>query len=146
MPNPAETLARDCLAVRVRLLARRVTAIYDEALRPLGIKTSQLNVLTAIGVRGPCAGSEIARLLDLEKSTLSRNLDRLRLRRWIRSEPGADGRSQLLSLTGSGRKLLERALPLWRSAQRDARKALGSEAAGALHDIGSDVLAANAAG
>ena len=49
----AETIAGECLAVRVRMLNRTITAIYDDALRPLGLTTGQLNILVVVTKRGP---------------------------------------------------------------------------------------------
>ena len=74
----ADIIAADCLSVRVRLLSRTITAIYDDALRPLGLTAGQLNVLVVIAKRGPISPGEIARRLNMEKSTVSRNLARMR--------------------------------------------------------------------
>ena len=76
----AEIITRDCLAARVRLLNRRVLRMYDEALRPLGIKVTQLNVLVVLSRLGPQSPTEVTHVLDMGKSTLSHNVERLRLR------------------------------------------------------------------
>ena len=82
--TPSETMVdritRDCLAARVRLLNRQVLRLYDEALRPLGIKVTQLNVLVVLARLGPCSPTALTQVLDMEKSTLSRNVERLRQR------------------------------------------------------------------
>ena len=64
-----ETIAGECLAARVRLLNRTVTNIYDDALRPLGVKVSQLNVLIVVALGGPISPGEVARQLNIEKNT-----------------------------------------------------------------------------
>ena len=69
------TIGPACIAYRARLLSRVISAIYDEALAPLGLKGSQLNVLSALARRGPCAQTELCSLLEMEKSTLSRNIE-----------------------------------------------------------------------
>ena len=130
--QPADLIARECLAGRIRRLNRQVTAIYDDTLRPLGLRVSQLNVMALIANKSRCTASEVGSLLQLEKSTLSRNLDRLRKQGWVEVEPGEDGRSRVLSISSAGRKLLRRALPLWREAQRRTRKLLGSNAVDAI--------------
>ena len=81
--NTVDTIASECLAVRIRLLNRSVTNIFDHALRPLGVKVSQLNVLTVVAKRGPISPRDVAKQLNMEKSTLSRNVDRMRAHGWL---------------------------------------------------------------
>ncbi|MFQ5502514.1 MAG: MarR family winged helix-turn-helix transcriptional regulator, partial [Phycisphaerae bacterium] len=76
LANTVDTIASECLAVRIRLLNRTITNIFDDALRPLGLKVSQLNVLVVVAKRGPVSPTEVGRVLHLEKSTLSRNTER----------------------------------------------------------------------
>ncbi len=78
LTNTVETIASECLAVRIRLLNRTVTNIFDDSLRPLGVKVSQLNVLMVVAKRGPISPGDVARRLNMEKSTVSRNVDRMR--------------------------------------------------------------------
>ena len=70
-------MERECLGFRVRKLNRIVSAIYDSALASAGVKTSQFTVLVAIANRGSVRPSELTRLLQLDESTLSRNVDRM---------------------------------------------------------------------
>ena len=90
------------------MLNREVTGIYDMALRPLGVKVSQINVLTAVAKLQPETPRQIAELLRIEKSTLSRNGERMRARGWIRILSGDDGRSHRLEITANGRRLFGR--------------------------------------
>lgn len=127
-PNTTvDTITRDCLAARVRLLNRQVLRLYDEALRPLDIKVTQLNVLAALARIGPCRPKDMTRALDMEKSTLSRNLERLRQRGWVAVEPGVSRRGQLVSVTPEGQELLDAALPRWETAQRQTEQLLGAD-------------------
>jgi len=121
-------IATDCLARKFRMLGRAVTALYDEALRGHGLKVSQMNVLVAVAVMGPTRQAAVAEQLLLEKSTLSRNVERLRQSGWIAVTGGEDGRSHELSLTPAGRELLEELTPAWRGVQRRARRLVGEEA------------------
>ena len=66
LTKTVETIASDCLAVRIRLLNRTVTGIFDDALRPLGVKVSQLNVLMVVAKRGPTSPGDVARRLNME--------------------------------------------------------------------------------
>jgi DNA-binding MarR family transcriptional regulator len=112
-----QTVAQECFASRFRLLNRLVTGIYDTALRPHGLRISQLNVLVSVAARGPVRASELCQLLKLEKSTLSRDLKRLVEHGWI-------ARSPRLEITASGRAQVAKCLPDWRQAQRKTRKLL----------------------
>jgi len=128
-----ETIAGECLAVRVRLLNRTVTNIYDDALRPLGVKVSQLNVLIVVALGGPISPGEVARQLNIEKSTLSRNVDRMRAHGWLTVSSGDTARQQILEIGAAGRKLIEEALPLWKKAQAQTEAMLGKPGAGSIH-------------
>lgn len=123
----AKEIARDCLAVRLRLVNRVVSSIYDEALRPLGLKVSQLNILVAVAHMRTARPAKVCRVLALDASTLSRNVDRMRLRGWLEVLAGEDARSRELRVTAKGRGILARALPPWREAQREAAERLGED-------------------
>ncbi len=132
-PNSAiETIARECIAMRLRLLARVVTRVYDDALRPQGLKASQVNILVAAWKLGLASPLKVCKVLDLDPSTLSRNVERMRARGWLEVVPGDDGRAQPFRLTAAGRKLLEKAVPRWAAAQAQARKLLGEGVIDAL--------------
>ena len=135
----AEVIAAECIAVRVRLLNRTITAIYDDALRPLGLTAGQLNVLVIIARRGPISPSEIAGRLNMAKSTVSRNLARIRDNGWITVTAGESGHKQRLTLNGRGKALLERALPAWEEAQTQTKAVLGQRGADSIHRIGNTV-------
>jgi DNA-binding MarR family transcriptional regulator len=121
-----------CLAFRTRLLSRVISAIYDEALAPLGLKASQLNVLSALARRGPSAQTELCEVLKMDKSTLSRNIERMRKRGWLTATVDEDNRTHTVNLTPNGAKLLRDAVPLWRNAQAEAARRMGSEGVYAL--------------
>jgi DNA-binding MarR family transcriptional regulator len=137
----ADLIAGECLAVRVRLLNRTITSIYDEALRPLAMTVGQLNVLVAVAQLGPVSPGDVARRLNMEKSTLSRNVDRMRGHGWIVVLSGETGRNQTLKISPKGRKLLERAVPLWRKAQARAKAVLGQRGARSIHRVADAVWA-----
>jgi DNA-binding MarR family transcriptional regulator len=124
-PLEVDTIAQQCVALRLRVLNRVVTRIYDEALRPLGIKTSQLNILVAAGKLGLASPLRVCSVLHLDPSTLSRSVERMRARGWLEVVPVEDAREQPFRLTGKGRKLLEQAGPLWETAQEQVRQLLG---------------------
>ena len=133
LTSTVETIASECIAVRIRLLNRTVTSIFDEALRPLGVKVSQLNVLIVVAKRGPMPPGDVARRLNMEKSTLSRNVDRMRARGWLKVSEGESGRKQILELGPAGRKLIEKSLPFWKKAQAQTEALLGQQGARSIH-------------
>ena len=83
----AQAIAGECIGVRVRMLNRMVTRIYDEMLRSHGIKFSQMNILTVVSLHGPIQPAQIGRILSIEKSTLSRNVRLMEDNGWIESLP-----------------------------------------------------------
>lgn len=126
LDNSVDTIAGECIAVRMRMLNRIVTNLYDEALRPLGLKVSQMNILVAVAKMGTARPAEVCERLHLDVSTLSRNVERMKARGWLEVVPDQDGRAQPFRLTGQGRKLLEKAVPAWKKAQRQATSLLGT--------------------
>ena len=117
--------ASECVAVRLRTLNRVVTNIYDDALRSLDLKVSQMNILVAAAKMGTARPIEVCNHLHLDVSTLSRNVERMKSRGWLEVVPAEDGRSQPFRLTPQGRKLLDKAIPVWSEAQKQVRKVLG---------------------
>lgn len=132
-PPTVDDVARQCVAVRLRMLNRVVTRIYDDALRPLGLKVSQLNVLVATAQMGSPRPSTIGERLQLDPSTLSRNIERMKARGWLEVVPDDDGRSQPIRLTDQGHALLQNALPAWDQAQRHVTQLLGEPLVKELH-------------
>jgi DNA-binding MarR family transcriptional regulator len=121
------TIAGSCVAVRLRLLNRVVTNLYDDVLRPLGLKISQMNILVATAKLGVAQPAHVCEILQLDVSTLSRNVDRMKERGWLEVVPGEDARTQPFRLTPSGKRLIEKAIPAWEEAQDRAAELLGAE-------------------
>src|SRR6266516_2745565 len=120
-----DKIAGECVAVRLRMLNRVITNIYDNALRPLDLKVSQMNILVAAAKMGTARPLEVCQYLHLDVSTLSRNVERMKARGWLEVVPDEDGRSQPFRLTPQGRKLLEKAVPAWSDAQQQVKNLLG---------------------
>jgi DNA-binding MarR family transcriptional regulator len=106
---------------------RVVSGVYDDALRPLGIKVSQMNILVVAEKLGLARPAELCRHLDLDVSTLSRNVERMRAKGWLEGVEEADARSHPCRVTPRGRKLLADAYPAWQAAQKKASEIIGSE-------------------
>jgi DNA-binding MarR family transcriptional regulator len=122
-----DVIGPKCIAVRMRLLNRVVTKLYDDALRPLGLKVSQLNVLVVAAKLGVARPAKVCSLLRLDTSTLSRGVERMRAKGWLEIVPGRDARTQSFRLTNQGWKLLERIVPAYEKAQKKAGELLGEE-------------------
>lgn len=120
-----DTIAGECIAVRMRMLNRVVTNIYDDALRPLGVKASQMNILVVAARMEVARPAEVCERLHLDVSTLSRNVERMKTRGWLEVLPDEDGRAQPFQLTDAGSRLLEKTAPAWKKAQRQAKALLG---------------------
>src|SRR4051812_47109408 len=131
---PAEVIAAECIAVRVRALNRAITALYDDALRPHGLRVGQLNLLVAVARMGTARPGDLFRALCMDKSTLSRDVEVMRRNGWLEVED-AGGRSRPLRLSPEGQALLDRVAPAWRQAQAQARKLIGDDGAEALLQI-----------
>lgn len=126
-PTTIETIATTCIAGRLRLLNRVVTNLYDDALRPFGVRLSQGNVLAVTAKLGVARPTQVCEFLEMDTSTLSRTVDRMVANGWLEIVPDEDGRSQPFRLTAGGRRLLERVLPAWEQAQAEAKKLLGDD-------------------
>ena len=127
-----DQVAGECIAVRMRMLNRVITNIYDDALRPLDLKVSQMNILVAAAKMGTARPAAVCEHLYLDVSTLSRNVERMKGRGWLEVVPEEDARAQPFRLTPQGKRLIEKAVPAWEEAQRQATELLGSEGIGLL--------------
>ena len=129
--NPDLRIASDirdhCLARRARLLGRRITRIYDDALRPAGLTSGQLTILAAVTLNPGALSSQLHERLELEQSSFSRNAAVMQRQGWIEKRSLEGQRGQGLHITRLGSAVLAEALPCWRSAQREAKRMLGDD-------------------
>jgi DNA-binding MarR family transcriptional regulator len=137
MHNESESacheIANLCLASRVRQLSRVITAIYDEELRPYRMTLNQLNILVFLSHMSGAKLSELARYLQMEISTASRNLKLLRKGGWILVHEGKDARTREFSVSPQGERKIIKAVPAWRKAQKKANALLGKGTANAIY-------------
>jgi DNA-binding MarR family transcriptional regulator len=116
-----------CVCVNLRRASRTITKIYDKALEPSKLKVTQFSVLVTIMNCGPINVSNLSRLLNLDRTTLVRNLKSSELACYIEDVAGSDPRERLLAISASGRLAVEEALPCWRAVQKQVRSELGPE-------------------
>jgi DNA-binding MarR family transcriptional regulator len=109
-------------------MSRVLTRLYDDALRPSGLRASQFTVLIAIAMFGE-PGAKIGKLADvlaMERTTLTRNIGPLETAGLMRvARDPDDSRARILLLTRAGERAIEAAFPLWQAAQRQVRDAIG---------------------
>ena len=113
-----------CMVTNSRMAARAVTRRYDAYVRPYGVTATQLSLMGAIQLLPGRTVSALAEERGFERTTLTRNLDRLEQMGLATST--ADGRGRVAALTAKGEALLEELLPLWRRAQEELRAELSS--------------------
>jgi DNA-binding MarR family transcriptional regulator len=113
-----------CMLSNSRMAARAITRRYDAYLRPFGVTAMQFSLLGGIGLRPGASVSALAEERGFERTTLTRNLDKLEAMGLARST--VQGRGRVPALTGDGEALVAKLLPLWRQAQADLRNELSS--------------------
>lgn len=113
---PAEPLP-PCLCESLRRAARTVTRMYDEALRPAHLRTTQFSLLGYLSRTSDVRVCDLAAALQLDDTTLPRNLRPLDKRGLVEVRQGSDWREKRVSITAAGRKILAGAAPLWIAAQ-----------------------------
>jgi DNA-binding MarR family transcriptional regulator len=130
-----DEIANQCLAVRVRLIGRAVTNVYDTALDRHGVTVAQVNLLAALGKIGPCPPARLGEALQLERSTVSRNLNLLLGHGWIEARSSDAKGIREVALTRAGRAKLDAVMPDWRRAQQEATQLLGPAGVSAIRAI-----------
>lgn len=139
--NMVVDIARNCIAVRLRAINRAISALYDEALRPVGIRVSQLNILVAASLLGPISPARLCHVLILDPSTLSRNVERMKRHNWLRLIPGPDERSHLIEVLPDGLEKIRAGFSSWREAQTEAASVLGTSGVAEVMKIGGNLMA-----
>lgn len=129
--------ARSCLAGKLRMINRIVTNSYNKTLRENGVEitVSQLNLLATISKMDKPRQVDICQELGIEKSTLSRDLERLRTQDLITRIPHPEGGPGYLVLTERGLEYMDSMLPVWQKAQNEMKMAMGLEAVEAVNKL-----------
>lgn len=135
-PTIVDRMADQCLLSRWRELSRVVTGIYEEEMRSFDLQSSQLPLLVAVAKAGPVRRTDLGTQLHFDPSTLTRNLRVMLKQGWIEENPDErDQRSNLLTITAKGRRLLESIAPAWTRAQARTKRMLGAEGAALVHRL-----------
>src|SRR6266851_7421604 len=117
-----------CVCNTLRMASRAVTQLYDDVLRPSGLRVTQFNILAMIARMGEANLRQLEGTLAIDQTTLTRSLNLLERDRVIERVPHPDGRIKAMRLTSKGRRALETAWPLWARAQDKVLRELGTTA------------------
>lgn len=107
----------DCHCLAARRTAREITREFEKKLRPHGLRATQFTVLAALALKGPTSVSDLAKVLGLERTTLTRSAALLERKGWIVAAEPEQARDRPLQLTPAGMEKLEAAFPDWKEAQ-----------------------------
>lgn len=107
-----------CVCNTLRMVTRAVTQLYDETLRPSGLRVTQFSVLAALARRGEANVRQLTDALAIDQTTLTRGLTVLERGGLIERAPHPDGRIKAMRLTPAGARALAIARPLWARAQQ----------------------------
>jgi DNA-binding MarR family transcriptional regulator len=118
-----------CACAKLRRSARIVSAVYDEALAPIGVSVAQYSLLRMLERAGPCSLSEFGEATGHDRTTLNRTLGALEKQGLVESANGTDRRKRIVALTEEGRELAKRGTPYWREAEARIDEALGEDRA-----------------
>ncbi len=133
----------DCLCIHLRRIARSVTQAYDDALAASGIKLTQFSLLRSVERNEPAAIGTLAEELELDRTTLARNLRPLERDGLLTTGASAhDQRVTEVRLTARGRRAIAQALPAWHKAQADMARRIGTRHADLLRELAFELPAA----
>ncbi len=111
-----------------RRTARALTQLYDQALRPLGLRATQFTILQFLSLAGEVSQGHLGEMLAMDSTTLTRTLEIMARRGWIAERRGKDRRERWLRLAKAGEAQLHRALPAWEKVQTRLRRQVGEQA------------------
>ena len=137
----SKATSKACTHDTLRRLMRRLSQHYDGRLKPSGLKTTQYSLLSHVTRLGPIRPGELAAVMEMEPSTLTRNLQSLIANGWVVVGAGADGRSRSVEATGAGRAKRSEAQREWKRAQLALNERLGPQRVARLHAVIDECLA-----
>jgi DNA-binding MarR family transcriptional regulator len=122
------SFAQECACLNARSTARILTKFYDNCLAPTGLRVTQLSILVVVAMRTTIAITKLANALNLDRTTLTRNLSVLEAKGLVQVTSETDVRRKDVRLSVAGNAILEKALPLWEKAQRAVRREIDYDA------------------
>jgi DNA-binding MarR family transcriptional regulator len=134
MPKLSLLKTENCACFNVRKTARLLTQEYDQFITPSGLKTTQFTALAVINRLGPIMITDLAKAMEIERTSLTRNLKLIEKNGFIKTRAGEDARSRIVELTEAGGEKLEEAQVLWKNIQSRIVKNFGEERFAFLRD------------
>jgi DNA-binding MarR family transcriptional regulator len=119
--------AMPCMCGSFRRASRALTQLYEQALRPLGLRSSQFTILQVLSLAGEVSQGWLGEILAMDSTTLTRTLEIMGRQGWITERRGKDRRERWLRLAKTGETQLKRALPVWEEVQSRLRHQLGEQ-------------------
>jgi DNA-binding MarR family transcriptional regulator len=116
-----------CMCANFRRTTRALTQLYENALRPLGLRATQFTILQALSLAGEVTQSQLGGILAMDSTTLTRTLRIMDREGWIVERRGQDQRERRLRLSKAGETQFKRALPAWEKVQSQLRRQLGEQ-------------------
>jgi DNA-binding MarR family transcriptional regulator len=131
--------ALPCLCGSIRRTSRALTQFYEDALRPYGLRATQLTILQALSRTGEVPQRKLGKILAMDSTSLTRTLRIMRREGWILERPGKDRRERLLRMSEGGDKELKLVLPVWEQVQTGLRRQLGEQIWNQLFQLTNEV-------
>ena len=116
-----------CMCSSVRRASRGLTQLYEQALRPLGLRSTQFTILQVLSRAGEVSQGQLGEMLAMDSTTLTRTLEIMLRQGWVAERRGEDRRQRWLRLAKAGRAELDRALPVWEKVQAQLNRELGEQ-------------------
>jgi DNA-binding MarR family transcriptional regulator len=116
----------ECYCYRLRSITAQVTKMYDKYLKETGITCQQFSTLEHIRALEPVSVTALAKMMGLDRTSLSRNLKLLKENLMIEDEAG-HGRSRSIVLSKQGKEILDQAEKQWEKAQTTLEDIIGVE-------------------
>jgi len=123
----SHTPSLPCMCATFRRASRILTQLYEEALRPTGLRATQFTVLQTLSLAGEVTQGKLGQILAMDSTTLTRTLSTMGQHGWIAKRRGEDRREWRLRLSEAGETQFKDALPHWERAQTRLRRQLGDQ-------------------
>ncbi|MFY9529916.1 MAG: MarR family winged helix-turn-helix transcriptional regulator [Candidatus Acidiferrales bacterium] len=117
-----------CMCGTFRRTSRALTQVYEQALRPFGLRATQFTILQVLSRSGEVSQGRLGEMLAMDSTTLTRTLQIMSRQSWIAERRGEDRRERWLRLAKAGEAQLNRALPVWEKVQSRLRRRVGEQA------------------
>jgi len=117
-----------CMCGSIRRTSRALTQLYEQTLRPLGLRATQFTIMQVLARAGEVSQGQLGEILAMDSTSLTRTLKIMIQQSWVAERPGRDRRERWLRLSKTGEAQMKRALPAWDKIQSRLRREMGEPA------------------